>query len=164
MAHCKNGFMPKNDEFWTFYVDRVQKGFFNHEPHEKTRKFFYRVVAQTDGMACGLKSSATVPVVIDACPPTFERFHVQEAGCRSVGSVGEKRRKLAMEFLNVTISTPPNSKSSCFFVPFVVKKLIGYPLCNMSFQFRGDFFPYGIKCTEVSRVFEGVFDKGGNTI
>jgi len=32
---------------------------------------------------------------------------VQEAGYRSVG---EKRRKLAMEFLNITIRTPPNSK------------------------------------------------------
>jgi hypothetical protein len=53
-------------------------------------------------MARGLKSSATVPVVIDVCPPTL-----QEARC---GSVGEKRRDLAIEFMNVTISTPPNSK------------------------------------------------------
>jgi len=47
---------------------------------------------------------------------------------KDAGLDEEKRRKLAMEFLNscnVTISTPPNSKkSSCFFVPFVVKNLL----------------------------------------
>jgi hypothetical protein len=30
------------------------------------------------------KSSATVPVVIDVCPSTLERSHVQVAGCRLV--------------------------------------------------------------------------------
>jgi hypothetical protein len=32
----------------------------------------------------GLKSSATVPVVIDACPPTLERSRMQAAGCKLV--------------------------------------------------------------------------------
>ena len=99
------------------------KRIFKPRTTQKDTKIFYRVVTQTDVMACGLKSSATVPVVIDACPPTFEHPHVQEAGCRLVG---EKRRELAIEFLNVTISTPPNSKNLCFFVPFVVKNLFGH--------------------------------------
>ena len=81
---------------WTL-VDGGAKISFPENLSQKTRswrivvrKFFIRIVAQTDGMACGSKSSATVPVVIDAYPPTFECSRMQEAGSRPVG---EKRRK-----------------------------------------------------------------------
>jgi hypothetical protein len=74
-----------------------------------------------------LKSSATVPVVIDVCPPTL-----QEARC---GLVGEKKRELVIEFLNLTTSTLPNSKkSSCFFVPFVVKTFLDALYVTMIFS------------------------------
>jgi hypothetical protein len=99
----------------THYIDPIQKGFFNHEPHEQTRKNFYRVTALTNGMAYGLKSNATVPVVIDVCPPTL-----QEARC---GSVGEKTGigdRISESYDQHTL--PNSKKSSCFFVSFVVKK------------------------------------------
>jgi hypothetical protein len=99
--------------------------------HGFRTKFFYMVVASTDEMACGSKGSATVPVVIDACPAMFECSHVQGAGCRSVGSVGEKRRKLAIEFLNVTISTPPNSKKVVLFRVFSCKKSPRHPVSDL---------------------------------
>jgi hypothetical protein len=40
----------------------------------KRHENFYRVAASTDGIACGLKSGATVPVVIDVCPPHVRTF------------------------------------------------------------------------------------------
>ena len=67
--------------------------------------------------------SSNRPVVIDVCPPTFERAYLQEEGCR----LGEEKDEIGdgiSDSCNATISTPPNSKKVRAFHVFVVKNLL----------------------------------------
>jgi len=78
-------------------------------------KIFYGVAALTDEMARGLKSGATVSVVIHVCPPTLERSHVQKAGCRLIRLIGVQHnnalRRSHLTMLNPVkhgVENPPN--------------------------------------------------------